>query len=76
MLATPGKLASWKGWLYELKYDGFRCLLSKHRDIVRLESRSGRDMSECFPELRRYARSVRTSWPTPGSSCLMTRAAR
>ena len=51
MLATPGKLASWKGWIYELKYDGFRCLLSKYRKIVRLESRSGRDMSECFPEL-------------------------
>ena len=51
MLATPGKLASWKGWLYELKYDGFRCLISKRCDLVRLESRSGRDMSECFPEL-------------------------
>ena len=51
MLATPGTLASWKGWIYELKYDGFRCLISKRRDIVRLESRSGRDMSECFPEL-------------------------
>ena len=51
MLATPGKLRSDRGWLYELKYDGFRCLVSKNRKIVRLESRSGRDMSECFPEL-------------------------
>lgn len=51
MLATRGKLRSDRGWLYELKYDGFRCLVTKYRDIVRLESRSGRDMSECFPEL-------------------------
>ena len=29
----------------------FRCLISKRRDLVRLESRTGRDMSECFPEL-------------------------
>src|SRR5215210_703603 len=51
MLATPGKLFSNVGWIYELKYDGFRCLVSKRRGIVRLESRTGRDMSTCFPEL-------------------------
>ena len=62
MLATPGKLASWKGWLYELKYDGFRCLISKHRNLVRLESRSGRDMSECFPELVEEIRPIRQNF--------------
>jgi bifunctional non-homologous end joining protein LigD len=51
MLGTPGKLFSKRGWIYELKYDGFRCLVSKHRGVVRLESRTGRDMSTCFPEL-------------------------
>ena len=51
MLATPGKLFSSPGWIYELKYDGFRCLVSKHGDVVRLESRKGRDMSALFPEL-------------------------
>ena len=59
MLATPGKLRSDRGWLYELKYDGFRCLVSKYRKIVRLESRSGRDMSECFPELVEEIRPIR-----------------
>jgi YD repeat-containing protein len=43
MLASPGKLFSTAGWIYELKYDGFRCLVSKHRGIVRLDSRSGRE---------------------------------
>ena len=51
MLATPGKLFSAPGWIYELKYDGFRCLVCKHGDVVRLESRNGRDMSALFPEL-------------------------
>lgn len=51
MLATPGKLASAPGWIYEIKYDGFRCLVCRHGDVVRLESRRGRDMSELFSEL-------------------------
>jgi bifunctional non-homologous end joining protein LigD len=51
MLATPGKLFSAKGWIFELKHDGFRCLVTKLGGGVRLESRSGRDMSACFPEL-------------------------
>jgi bifunctional non-homologous end joining protein LigD len=51
MHATPGKLFSARGWIYELKHDGFRCLVKKRGDAVRLESRSGRDMSDRFPEL-------------------------
>ena len=51
MLATPGKLFSAPGWIFELKYDGFRCLVRKHGDVVRLESRGGRDMSDRYPEL-------------------------
>jgi bifunctional non-homologous end joining protein LigD len=51
MLATHGKLFSAAGWIYELKYDGFRCLICKHGETVRLESRNGLDKSACFPEL-------------------------
>jgi bifunctional non-homologous end joining protein LigD len=51
MLATPGKLFSAHGWIYELKHDGFRVLVTKCGDVVRLESRNGRDMSGLFPEL-------------------------
>jgi bifunctional non-homologous end joining protein LigD len=62
MLATPGKLFSAKGWIYELKHDGFRCLITKRADIVRLESRSGRDMSACFPELVEEIRPIRADF--------------
>src|SRR3954469_4693417 len=51
MLASPSKLFSAAGWIYELKYDGFRCLVTKCGGAVRLESRTGRDMSGCFPAL-------------------------
>lgn len=62
MLATPGKLFSSPGWIYELKYDGFRCLLTKYRDVVRLESRNGRDMSDRFPELVEELRPIRADF--------------
>ncbi|MGZ5233122.1 MAG: ATP-dependent DNA ligase, partial [Burkholderiales bacterium] len=51
MFATPGKLFSARGWIFELKYDGFRCLVTKCGHVVRLESKNGRDMSSLFPEL-------------------------
>jgi len=51
MLATPGKLFSAPGWIYEIKYDGFRVLITKHGDTVRLYSRNGLDKAYCFPEL-------------------------
>jgi ATP-dependent DNA ligase len=52
MHPTPGKLFAGRGWIFELKYDGFRCLASSRRGAgVRLESRNGRDMTACFPEI-------------------------
>lgn len=52
MLATAAKSPfSQRGWIFELKYDGFRCLVTKRGGEVRLESRSGRNMAQAFPEL-------------------------
>ena len=52
MLCTAtGKPFTRAGWLFELKYDGFRALIVKHRKQTRLLSRRGRDMSNSFPEL-------------------------
>ncbi len=52
MLLSPGGLPfSAPGWLFELKYDGFRVLTLKERDRVRLLSRHGNDLAESFPEL-------------------------
>jgi DNA ligase D-like protein (predicted ligase) len=39
-------------WLLERKLDGERCVARKRGDDVRLESRTGRDLSETYPEVR------------------------
>src|SRR3979490_643299 len=36
---------------YEPKWDGFRCLLSRHGRNVDLRSKSGEDLTRYFPEL-------------------------
>ena len=38
-------------WQYEPKWDGFRCLLSRHDSKVALRSKSGEDLTRYFPEL-------------------------
>jgi bifunctional non-homologous end joining protein LigD len=52
MLATP-----WNSpfaddqWIFELKWDGVRCLLSADGGEVRLHSRSGSEMTARYPEI-------------------------
>jgi ATP-dependent DNA ligase len=40
-----------KGWLFEPKYDGFRCILFRDGDLVYLQSRRQRPLGRYFPEL-------------------------
>jgi bifunctional non-homologous end joining protein LigD len=47
------------GWVFELKYDGFRCLTVKAGADVRLLSRNGRDMAGSFPEIVEHVRQLR-----------------
>ena len=52
MLATPAeKPFDRPGWLFELKYDGFRVLAIHQGETRRVLSRRGNDLSECFPEI-------------------------
>ena len=39
-------------WLLERKFDGERCLGRKDGGVVRLESRTGKDLSGTYPEVR------------------------
>jgi bifunctional non-homologous end joining protein LigD len=39
------------GWLFEVKYDGYRCIAERHGESAELRSRRGRDLSHTFPEL-------------------------
>jgi bifunctional non-homologous end joining protein LigD len=40
-------------WIFELKYDGARVLAGRRGDEVRLIARSGRDVTEIYPEVTR-----------------------
>jgi len=51
MLATPGKPFTRAGWLFELKYDGYRLLAEKHDGRVTLHSRAGNDLTATFPDV-------------------------
>jgi bifunctional non-homologous end joining protein LigD len=39
------------GWIYEFKYDGFRCLVRKHNERVELLSRPGNSLNRSFPDI-------------------------
>ena len=39
-------------WLLERKFDGERCVARKDGDTVRLESRTGKDLTSTYPEVR------------------------
>jgi bifunctional non-homologous end joining protein LigD len=54
MLAETAERAfSRKGWLFELKIDGFRAIASKRGGAVALQYRRGRDAVEVYPDLAR-----------------------
>ncbi|MBO2519888.1 MULTISPECIES: non-homologous end-joining DNA ligase [Limnochorda] len=50
MLALPGKVPESGEYLYEVKWDGFRCLAYVD-GATRLLSRRGRSLTQAFPEL-------------------------
>lgn len=51
MKATLGRLPAGDDWAYEVKWDGYRTLVFVDDGDVRLQSSSGRDVTERWPEL-------------------------
>ena len=51
MLSRPGPLPSGSGWSFELKWDGFRAIVSTEDGFV-VRSRRGWNMTPVLPELR------------------------
>ena len=48
---TTATLPEDDGWLYEPKWDGFRCLAFRDGDRVELRSKSGQPMGRYFPDV-------------------------
>ena len=49
--ALAAELPAGKGWQYEPKWDGFRCLAKRDGDDVQLISKSGKPLGRYFPEM-------------------------
>ena len=45
------KIPAEPGWLYEPKWDGFRCLAFRHGDDLVLQSKAGQPLGRYFPEM-------------------------
>ncbi|HEV3275034.1 MAG TPA: DNA polymerase ligase N-terminal domain-containing protein, partial [Candidatus Dormibacteraeota bacterium] len=62
MLATPvDHPFSRDGWLFELKYDGIRAMVSVADDRVRITGRRGGDETAHYPEARAIRAGIRAS---------------
>ena len=51
MLASRSEPSNRPGWLYEIKYDGYRLICSKEKGVTKLTSRNGKDLTQTFPEI-------------------------
>ncbi|HEY8520773.1 MAG TPA: DNA ligase D [Gammaproteobacteria bacterium] len=51
MLATSGRAFSRPGWVFEIKYDGYRLFAAKRDGVVTLRSRAGNDFTASFPDI-------------------------
>jgi bifunctional non-homologous end joining protein LigD len=57
-LAARADAFSARGWVFELKYDGFRLLAAKDGSVVRLRYRSQKDVTSVFPEVADAIRAL------------------
>jgi bifunctional non-homologous end joining protein LigD len=61
MLLSEGRRASPLGqpdWIYELKFDGYRCIAGVEDGVVRLATRQGTDCTKWFPEVAQGLQSL------------------
>ena len=53
------ELPDGKGWQYEPKWDGFRCLARRDGDEITLTSKSGKPLARYFPEVVDMLRAMK-----------------
>jgi ATP-dependent DNA ligase len=55
------QLPEGKGWRYEPKWDGFRCLAYKRGKVVHLRSKSGKPLARYFPDIVDVLKKVKAN---------------
>jgi bifunctional non-homologous end joining protein LigD len=58
LASTEDRPFSRKGWIFELKYDGYRLLAERAGKEAYLRSRAGNDLTVTFPEIARAVRGL------------------
>jgi len=58
---VAGTLPPGDGWQFEPKWDGFRCLVFRDKDEVRLQSKSGQPLERYFPEVVERVRALKAT---------------
>ena len=48
-----------EGWIFEIKYDGYRALIAANRDHVKIHTRSGLDWTAKFPQIAKAIAALR-----------------
>ena len=56
---SAAEIPTGDGWMYEPKWDGFRCLAFRDGDEVELRSKSGKPLARYFPDVVAAMRSLR-----------------
>jgi bifunctional non-homologous end joining protein LigD len=67
MLATDGSPFSAEGWIFELKYDGYRVLASKDQ----LLTRNKKDATSWYPGIVTELQKIRGTFILDGEVCLL-----
>jgi ATP-dependent DNA ligase len=49
------------GWVHEIKHDGYRLILRRDGDAVRLFTRRGHDWTDCYPAIAGAATKLRAT---------------
>ncbi len=60
------ELPTGPGWLYEPKWDGFRCLAFRNGETIALQSKSGQPLGRYFPELVEALKSLPSKFVLDG----------
>ena len=57
LLTNATEIPVGKNWLYETKYDGFRCILEWENEPI-LKSRNGKILNQMFPEIINFCHEI------------------
>ncbi|MFC7687250.1 DNA ligase D [Ureibacillus sp. GCM10028918] len=59
LLTSANTVPTNNDWIYEVKYDGFRCILEWDTNGVTLVSRNDKELTEYFPEIVQFCHDIR-----------------